>query len=229
MGRPVDPRGVRRRSDRTQRRHRTDLHVDGQLPQRRLLEHLALQGVAVAVTIPAPRQDLGVGDLDPLLGVGLDREHPGLEDVAARPFQQPRVATLAEDRFVDLPGTLLLDDVGLDQFVADPHPEPGDRGVLGQGEIEHALQPALGVVDERLLDHGPGDLVANIDGDLVIADRQRHVAALDLGDQRADRLVGGLSLETLQPERVLFLRAAVEPHEFFLVEAVDLPALDLDL
>ena len=58
--------------------------------------------------------------------IGIDA---GLEDVAARPFEQARIALLAQDRLVDLAGPLLLDDVGLDQLVADPHAEAGDRRV----------------------------------------------------------------------------------------------------
>ena len=104
---------------------------------------------------------------------------------------RPGSRLLAEDRLVDLAGPLLLDHVGLDQLVADPHAEAGDRGVLRQREVEHALQPAVGVVDERFLDDGAGDLVADVDRHLVVADRQRHVAAVDLGHQRADRLVDG--------------------------------------
>ena len=105
-----------------------------------LLEHLALQGVAVAIAVALERQHLRVGDLDALLGVRGDRKDAGLEDVAARPFQQARVALLAQDRLVDFAGPLLLDDVGLDQLVADPHAEAGDRGVLRQREIEDAFE-----------------------------------------------------------------------------------------
>ena len=129
-----------------------------------------------------------------------DREHAGLEDVAARPFQQAGIALLAQDRLVDLAGPLLLDDVGLDQLVADPHAEAADRGVLRQREMEHAFQPAVGVVDERFLDRRAGDLVADVDGDLVIADRQRHVAAVgQLGDQRAERFVARRPFKAGQP------------------------------
>ncbi len=183
-------RGVRRRADRLQRLLRIDLHVDLKLPQGMLLEQVALQGVLIAVAVAAQRQHLRVGDRDPLFGIGGDGEDAGLEDVAARPFQQARIAPLAEDRLVDLPRPLLLHHVGLDQFVADPHAEAGDRGVLRQGEEERALQLRVGVVDERFFDRGPGDLVADIDRDLVIADRQRHVAAVDLRQQRADRVAG---------------------------------------
>ena len=125
-----------------QRQRRVDRHVDRQLAQRVLLQQLALQGVAVAVAVALERQHLRVGDLDPLLGVRRDREDAGLEDVAAGPFEQARVALLAQDRLVDLAGPLLLDDVGLDQLVADPHAEAGDRRVLRQREVEHAFELA---------------------------------------------------------------------------------------
>ena len=58
------------------------------------------------------------------------------------------------------------------------------------------------MVDERFLDRRAGDLVADIDRDLVIADRERHVAAIDRGDQRAERLVDRRTAETFEPGRI---------------------------
>ena len=77
------------------------------------------------------------------------------------------------------------------------------------------------MVDERFLDHRAGDLVADIDRDLVITDRERHVAAIDLGDQRTDRFVGRRAFKTLKPERIFF-----QSHEFFLIERNTCSALD---
>ena len=112
------------------------------LAQRMLLEQLALQCVAVAVAVALERQHLRVADLDPLFAVGGDRKDAGLEDVAARPFEQAGVAPFAQDGLVDFAGALLLDDVGLDELVADPHAEAGDRGVLRQREVEDAFEDA---------------------------------------------------------------------------------------
>ena len=75
-------------------------------------------------------------------------------------------------------------------------------------------------VDERLLDDGAGDLVADINRDVVIADRQRHVAAIDQRHQRAERLVRRRPLEALEPER-LFLDA----DELVFLDAIELLAL----
>ena len=96
-----------------------------------------------------------------------------------------------QDGFVDFPRSLLLDDVGLDEVVADPHAEAGDRGVGRQREMEDPFERLLGVVDERFLDDGAGDLVANIDGDLVVADGERHIAAIDKGDEGAEGFIRG--------------------------------------
>ena len=71
---------------------------------------------------------------------------------------------------------------------------------MRQWEIENAFEPAVRIVDERLFDFGPRDLVADIDRHLVITDRQRNVASFDLGNQRADRLVDHLALKALEPE-----------------------------
>src|SRR5437764_1307755 len=74
-------RRVRRRCHALERYDGADLHVDRQFAQRMLLEEFALQGVTVAVAAPPEREDLGVGDLDALLGVREDRENACLEDV----------------------------------------------------------------------------------------------------------------------------------------------------
>ncbi len=42
---------------------------------------------------------------------------------------------------VDLARPLLLDDVALDELVADPHAEAADRRVGRQREAEHAFEP----------------------------------------------------------------------------------------
>ena len=67
MCRLVDASHVRGRSHIGQRLHGMEPHVDGQFAQRVQLQHLALQGVAVAKTIILQRQNLRVGDLDTLL------------------------------------------------------------------------------------------------------------------------------------------------------------------
>ena len=221
--RPLVACRMRRRGHALERDDGVHLHVDAQLAQRVLLEQLALQGVAVAIPAPLERQHLRIGDLDALLRVGGDREDARLEDVAARPFEQPGVAPLAQDRLIDLTGPLLLDDVGLDQVVADPHAEAGDRRVLRQREIEDAFELGVGVVDERFLDDGAGDLIANIDGYLVIADGKRHITAIDECDERSERLVRRRSLEAEEPTRVL-----VHPRELLFVDADELPIPDRD-
>ncbi len=79
------------------------------------------------------------------------------------------------------------------------------------------------MINEGFLDHGSGDLVADIDGDLVVADRKRHVASVDLGHQRAERLVAGSTLESLKPQRRFF-----ELGELVVLEAENLCSLDGD-
>ena len=90
---------------------------------------------------------------------------------------------------------MLLDDVGGDLLAAYPHGESRDRGVLGQGEVEDALGADFRVIDERFLDHRPGDLVADVDLDPMVADGKRHVATVNLGQERAEGLVRRGSLE----------------------------------
>ena len=195
-------REVRRRGHVLQRGRRVDGQDDPQLAKRMLLEHFALQAVTVSITVTPKRQHLGVGDFDSLLGMGEDGKHSSFEEVPAGPFQQARVPFLSKDDLVDLPCPLFFDNVGFHQFVADPHAEAGNRGVLRQGEVKHALQYAVGMVDERFFDHRSGNLIAYVYGHLVIADRQRLVAAVDVGDQGADRFVRRRPVEAAKPERV---------------------------
>ena len=197
VGSGVNARAVGRAFEFFYRQGRVQADVDGQLAQRVEAQHLALQRVAVTVAAVAVGQDLRVGDLDAFFGVAEDREHPRFEEVAAGPFQQAGVAFLAQDGLVDLTRALLLDHVGLDQFAVDPHAEAGDRRVLRQREVEHALEARAGVVDEGLLDGGARDLVTDVDGDLVETDGQRRVAAIDLGDQLPHRLANHGTLEAL--------------------------------
>jgi hypothetical protein len=126
---------------------------------------------------------------------------PRLENVAARPFQETRIALLAENRLVDLAGPLLFDDVGFHELVSDPHPKAADRGISRQREVEDAFEPLAGVVDERLLDRRAGDLVADFDRNLVIADGERDFAAVDIGHQRAERFADGVPLVAGEPGR----------------------------
>ena len=215
---------VRRQADRPQRHGRAELHVDLKLAQRMLPQHFALQGVLIAIRAAAQRQHLGVGDRDAFLRLGRNGEHAGLEQVAAGPFQQARVAALAEDGLVNLAGALFLDHVGLDEPVADPHAEAGNRGVLRQREVKDALQRGTGMVDERFLDGGAGDLVADVDRHLVVADRKRHVAAVYLGHQRAQRFGGGLAVVAAEPGWL-----AVDADELPAADPIELFACDGDL
>src|SRR5262245_3702278 len=134
-----------------------------------LPEHLALEAVAVGVLVAAERQHLGVRDLDALFRAGKDRPDAGGEDVAARPLEQAGVAILAADRLVNLASPLLLDYIGLDQLVADPHTEAGNRRILRQRKVEDAFELVNRIVDKRFLDHRASDLVADLDRYLVIA------------------------------------------------------------
>src|ERR1700722_18217344 len=168
-----------------------------------LLEHFTLEAIAVAIAIAYKRQDRLIADLDPLLTLGEDREDAGFENIAARPFEQTGIALFAQDRLVNFARPLLLDDIGLNELVSDPHSETGDRCILRQWEVKDALENGIGSVDERLFDDGARDLIADIDRDMVIADRERHVAAIDGGHERAKRLVGRAPLEALQPDRLL--------------------------
>ena len=58
----------------------------------------------------------------------------------------------------------------------------------------------------------------------MIAHRERHVAAIDVGHQRADRLLHFRSLEALEPLGIL-----LGEHEAILLDAIDAAGLDLDL
>jgi hypothetical protein len=69
--------------------------------------------------------------------------------------------------------------VGLDVIVPDPHAEPRNRCVLRQREVKDAFKLIICAIDERFFDRRPRDLVADIDGHLVIADRERHITAID--------------------------------------------------
>ena len=132
-----------------------------------------------------------------------DRKDSCFEQIAARPFQQPRITFCAEDLFVDFACALLFDHVGFDQFTRDPHSKSGDRRILRQGEIENALQPSIGPVHKRLFDHRARDLVADADRYLVVAHGQWHVAAVDVGHERTDRIVGRGVFESFEPQRRL--------------------------
>ena len=126
-------------------------------------------------------------------------EDPRLEDIAARPFQQTGVAPFAQDGLVDLPRTLFLHHVGFHQLTVNPHAKARDRSILRQGKVEDALQCALRVVDKGLLDDGAGNLIADVDGDLVVAQRQRQIAAFNRGDQGPHGFGRHGPLEGLQP------------------------------
>src|SRR5438132_11752268 len=102
---------MRRGGDAPERDSRAQPDVDRQLAQRMLLQKLTLQSVAVTIATASLRQHLRVADLDSLARQWRNGEHARLEDVAARPFQQPRIAALAQDGLVDLPRPLLLDDI----------------------------------------------------------------------------------------------------------------------
>ena len=215
-------RVVRRRCDALEARGGVDLHVDLQIAERVLFQQLALEGVAVAVAVALQRQHLRVGDFDALLRTGRDRVDARFEDVAAGPFEQAGVALLAQDRLVDFAGALLLHDIRFDEVIADPHAETGDGRVLRQREMEHAFEHAVGAVDERFFDHGARDLIADVHGDVVITDRQWHVATVHGGDERAERFGGRCAFEALQP-----LRFLVDADEFVFFDADELPAFDL--
>ena len=180
-----------------------DAHVHRQLTQWVQFQHLTLQPVAVAILVAEHGQHLGVRDLDAFLGEWLDGKHSGFEQIAAGPFQQPRIASLAEDRLVDLAGSLFLHHVGFDQFVADPHAEAGNRCILWQGEIEDTFKAALGPIHKRFLDHSASNLIADIDRHLVVPDGQRHISPVNIGHQRTDRVVSRCAVEPLQPQRRL--------------------------
>ncbi len=173
---------MRRASHALERQRGIHLHRYGQLTQRLGAQHVAAQAVAVAILISPQRQNLRVDDFDSLLRQRLDREHAGFEQIAGSPFQQAGIFPLALNRFVNFTSTLLFDDVGFDQIVADPHPEAANRSIRGQWKIELALQPAASVIDERFFNRRAGNLIANFDVDFVIADRERLVGAVGQGD-----------------------------------------------
>ena len=204
-GRPLgllDPNRMRWRVNLLQRQRRIDEHVDRQFPQRRLQQHLASQRVRVPILVGPQWQHLCVDDLNSFFRVCLNREHTGLENVAACPLKQPRIAPFAQNRFVNLPGTLLLDDVRLDELATDPHSKSADRRVLRQRKMKNALQTRFRPIHKGLFDRRASDLVPDFHVDFVIPNRQRHVAAVDFGDERADRFVRRCSFKTEQPDRI---------------------------
>ena len=197
-------RGMRRAGHILQRNRRIDHYLERQFADRLHPQQIAPQPVGVAVFVCPQRQNLRVDDFHPLFRIGFDREHTGFEQIAAGPFQQARIALLAEDRFVDFACPLFLDDIGFDKVVADPHAEAADRSVLRQREMEDALQPGVRMIRERFLDCRAGDLVANFDAHLVIADRKGFVAAVgQIHDQRTERFVRGSAFEAREPFRRL--------------------------
>ena len=137
--RMLDPRRMGPAGNAGDWQRRGHSNIDREFAQRVLPQHLALQRIAVTVTAVFQRQHLGIGNLHPFFRMGEDGEHPGLEDVAAGPFQQAGIAPLAQNRLVDFACPLLFDHIGLNQFAVDPHPEARDRGILRQGEVEHSL------------------------------------------------------------------------------------------
>ena len=197
----VLPHVMRHALNALERQCRVHRHINRKLAHGELPEQIALQAVAVAIPIPAQRQHLCVDDFDAFLGERFDRKHAGFEDVSGSPLQQSRIAPFAQDSLVDLPSPLLLDDIGLDEFIADPHTEPGDRRIARQRKMEDAFEPPLRAIDERFFDGGACDLIANLDADFVIADGQRFIAAIDIGDERPNLLPDGRPLEPRQPSR----------------------------
>ena len=216
-----EPRIVRRRGHALDFHGGVNLHVDLQIAQRVLLQEFALERIAVAVLVPLQRQHLRVRNHDALLGARRDRVDAGFEDVATGPFEQTRVALLAQDRLVNFAGPLLLDDVRFDEFVADPHTETRDRRVRREREMEHPFEHTVRAVDERFLDDGPRDLIADVDRDVVIAHRQWHVPAVDRRDQRPERLGRRGTFEPLQPEGIF-----LDADELAFLDADELPAVD---
>ncbi|MGC4002235.1 MAG: hypothetical protein QM811_03450 [Pirellulales bacterium] len=43
---------------------------------------------------------------------------------------------------------MLLNDIGFDQFIADPHAKAADRGILRQREMKDTFEPRSRVVDK---------------------------------------------------------------------------------
>ena len=127
---PLDTYGMRWRVDVLQRQRRVDKHVDRQFAERSLLQHLASQGIRIAVLIRPQRQHLSVDDLDPFFRMCLDRKYASLKDIAAGPFKQTGVAAFAEDCFVDFTRPLFLDNIRLHQLASDPHAKTANRSVL---------------------------------------------------------------------------------------------------
>ncbi len=158
--------------------------------QRMRSQHLALKCVTVPVLLAVQRQHLCIADPNAFGSVRGNGKHPRFEDVAAGPFEQTGIAFLPEDRLEDFARPLLLDYVGLDVLVTDPHAKPRDRGIGRQREMEDSLQLSRRVIHKRLLDHGARNLIANVHGDPMVADRQRRIATVDPGHQRSHGLAG---------------------------------------
>ena len=164
-----------------------DTDGDADVRQRVAGEALRVQGIKVFDQAVLGLEDLGVGDLDPLLAVGRDGIDPGPEEVAAHVFEQARIAHAADDVLVDAPGLAAVEDLALDPFVPDEHGEIGDRGPLRHGEDVGPLDIAPEVVDEDLVDRRFGDLVDDLDLDPVVLDAEGRdlLARTVVGDDEA--------------------------------------------
>ena len=149
-----------------------------------------------------------------------DRKHSRFKDVPASPLQQARISTLAQNRLVNLSSPLFFNHVSFDQFTIDPHPETADRSVLGQWKMELAFQPTSSVINKRLFNRCASNLITNFDFDFVITNRQRHVSAINLGDQRTDRLFVTRTKESGQP-----LRLVVSSDKVSIAVDLEMPSL----
>ena len=202
-----------------------DLDVDAQLAQRMLLEQLALQGVAVAVSAALERQHLRVGDADAFLGVGEDRIDAGLEDVAAGPFEQARDRAFPAGSSRKSRGLRCFSTTSASTILSPIHmAKPEIEAPAGSGKWKTpSSTPSVWLTNvSSIMVRAIWSRMST--DNLVFADRQRHVPAIDAGDQRADRLVAGGPLERLQPEGL-----AGHSDQLLFLDPVVLRALDDDL
>ncbi len=104
-------------------------------------------------------EQLRVADFNSSLGLRRDGKHAGLEQPLSHVFEQCRILSASNNRFVDSACVGLLQQSTGQFFAIDDQCQPIDGGVLGDGEQQSGFECAVASVLEGLCDLDLGDLV----------------------------------------------------------------------
>ena len=165
---PIDLDVVAGRVDRREVRARLDVHGDGDVPDRLCRELLGVQRVPHFDQVVVFLADVLVGD--EYFGglVWFQGEGPGPVEPETRVFQQCRILLLGDDRFVDSPGLVGLEQPGLELLPVDYQRHGGNGRIRRRWEEILHLDHAPAGVDEFLVDGDRGDLVSDLYVDVVV-------------------------------------------------------------